>query len=296
MEVKAFFDAPTFTLTYVVWDEKSRDAIVIDPVLNYDPIASQTSTESLDELSDYIRQNGLRLHYALETHAHADHLSGAQMLRKRFGAKTGIGERITVVQETFKGVFGFGNEFAVDGSQFDELVADGAILRAGRLEVHAIATPGHTPACLTYQIGDAIFTGDSIFMHDYGTGRCDFPKGSAKDLYCSVTERLYTLPEETRVFPGHDYMPDGRELAYETSIAKSKSENPHLRADTALEDFVRLRTARDRELEAPRLLYQSVQFNIDGGRLPRAEANGLRYFKLPVNTRTPTDEIGEPIR
>jgi len=237
MEVKAFFDAPTFTLTYVVWDEESRDAVVIDSVLNYDPIASQTSTESLDELSDYVRQNGLRVHHVLETHAHADHLSGAQMLRKRFDAKTGIGEGITAVQETFKAVFGFGNELAVDGSQFDKLIADG-----------------------------------------------------------EVRERLYTLPDETRVFPGHDYMPAGRELAYETTIAKSKAENPHLRADTALEDFVRLRTARDRELEAPRLLYQSVQFNINGGRLPRAEANGIRYFKLPVNMRNPTDEIGEPSR
>lgn len=294
MEVEAFFDAPTFTLTYVVWDESTKDAVVIDSVLNYDPIASQTSTKSLDELSDFVREKALRVHYALETHAHADHLSGAQLLRKRFDAKTAIGERITAVQETFKGVFDLGDDFAVDGSQFDELIAHGETLRAGSLEVHAIGTPGHTPACLTFRIGDAIFTGDSIFMHDYGTGRCDFPKGSAADLYGSIQERLYSLPDETRVFPGHDYMPDGRELAYETTIAKSKAENPHLRPETALEEFVSLRTNRDADLEAPRLLFQSVQFNINGGRLPPAQANGLRYFKVPVNMRKPTDDAGDP--
>ena len=295
MEVKAFFDAPTYTLTYVVWDDETRDAVVIDSVLNYDPIASQTSTKSLDELSDFIRQEGLKVHWALETHAHADHLSGAQLLRKRFDAKTAIGTNITAVQQTFKGVFGLGDDFATDGSQFDKLVEHGETLSAGSLKVRAIGTPGHTPACLTYQIEDAIFTGDAIFMHDYGTGRCDFPKGSAADLYGSIQERLYTLPDETRVFPGHDYMPNDRELQYETSIAKSKAENPHLRPETALEEFVSLRQARDADLEAPRLLYQSVQFNIDGGQLPVAAASGIRYFKLPVNMRKPTDDIGDPV-
>ena len=294
MEIKAFFDEPTFTLTYVVWDEATKDAVVIDSVLNYDPIASQTSTRSLDQVSDYARQNGLRLHWALETHAHADHLSGAQLLSKRFDAKTAIGEHITAVQETFKGVFDLGDDFAEDGSQFDKLLAHGETLRAGSLEVHVIGTPGHTPACLTFHIGDALFTGDALFMHDYGTGRCDFPKGEASDLYCSVQERLYSLPDETRVFPGHDYMPDGRELQYETTIGKSKAENPHLRPETALEEFVSLRNGRDAELEAPRLLYQSVQFNSDGGPLPPREANGIRYFKLPVTTRKPTDDIGDP--
>ena len=294
MEIKAFFDEPTFTLTYVVWDEATKDAVVIDSVLNYDPIASQTSTRSLDQVSDYARQNGLRLHWALETHAHADHLSGAQLLSKRFDAKTAIGEHITAVQETFKGVFDLGDDFAEDGSQFDKLLAHGETLRAGSLEVHVIGTPGHTPACLTFHIGDALFTGDALFMHDYGTGRCDFPKGEASDLYCSVQERLYSLPDETRVFPGHDYMPDGRELQYETTIGKSKAENPHLRPETALEEFVSLRNGRDAELEAPRLLYQSVQFNINGGQLPSAAGNGIRYFKLPVNMRKPTDDIGDP--
>ena len=180
MEVKAFFDAPTFTLTFVVWDESSKDAVVIDSVLNYNPLSSQTSTESLDELSDYVRENGLEVHYALETHAHADHLSGAQLLKKRFNAKTAIGEHITAVQEVFKGVFDLGDGLATDGSQFDKLIAHGETLQAGSLEVKAIGTPGHTPACLTFQIGDALFTGDALFMHDYGTGRCDFPSGRAR--------------------------------------------------------------------------------------------------------------------
>jgi glyoxylase-like metal-dependent hydrolase (beta-lactamase superfamily II) len=294
MEVKAFFDETTFTLTYVVWDESSKDAVVIDSVLNYDPLSSTTSTDSLDELSDFVRSIGLRVHWVLETHAHADHLSGAQMLRKRFDAKVGIGASITAVQEVFKGVFDLGDGFATDGSQFDKLIADGETLRAGTLEVKAIPTPGHTPACLTFQIGDALFTGDALFMHDYGTGRCDFPKGSADDLYRSVRERLYTLPEETRVFPGHDYMPEGRALQYETTIGKSKAENPHLRAATTRDEFVGLREARDAQLDAPRLLFQSVQFNISGGHLPPPGSTGIRYFKLPVNMRTRTDDIGNP--
>lgn len=295
MQVKALFDEPTFTLTFVVYDEATKDAVVIDSVLNYDPLSSQTSTESLDELSDFIRQNGLRVHYALETHAHADHLSGAQMLKKRFDAKTAIGENISAVQEVFKGVFDLGSDFPTDGSQFDKLISHGEKLRAGSLEVDAIATPGHTPACLTYRIGDALFTGDALFMHDYGTGRCDFPKGSASDLYDSIQDRLYTLPDETRVFPGHDYLPNGRELAWETTIAKSKAQNPHLRPETALEEFVSLREARDKQLDAPRLLFQSVQFNINGGQLPRPGGTGIRYFKIPVNLRKPTDDIGDPV-
>jgi glyoxylase-like metal-dependent hydrolase (beta-lactamase superfamily II) len=295
MEIKAYFDAPTFTLTFLVWDEETKDAVVIDSVLNYNPLSSTTSTESLDEISDFVRQNGLRVHYALETHAHADHLSGAQMLKKRFDAKTAISEHITAVQEVFKGVFDLGDELATDGSQFDKLIAHGETLQAGSLEVKAIATPGHTPACLSYLIGDALFTGDSLFMHDYGTGRCDFPKGSASDLYDSIQDRIYSLPDETRVFPGHDYMPNDRELAWETTIAKSKAENPHLRPETALEEFVSLRQERDSSLDAPRLLFQSVQFNINGGQFSKPGSTGIRYFKLPVNMRAPTDDIGDPV-
>ena len=295
MEIKAFFDEPTFTLTFVVWDEATKDAVVIDSVLNYNPLSSQTSTDSLDELSNYVRQNGLRVHYALETHAHADHLSGAQMLKKRFDAKTAIGASITAVQEVFKGVFDLGDDFATDGRQFDKLINDGETLQAGSLEVKAIGTPGHTPACLSYLIGDALFTGDALFMHDYGTGRTDFPKGSAKDLYASIHERLYELPDETRVFPGHDYMPGGRAVAWETTIGKSKAENPHLRADTSLEEFVGLREERNAALDAPRLLFQSVQFNINGGQFWQPGSTGIRYFKLPVNMRQETDDIGDPV-
>ena len=217
------------------------------------------------------------------------------MLKKRFDAKTAIGEHITAVQEVFKGVFDLGDDFATDGSQFDKLIAHGETLQAGTLEVKALATPGHTPACLSYLIGDALFTGDALFMHDYGTGRCDFPKGSASDLYDSIQYRIYSLPDETRVFPGHDYMPDNRELAWETTIAKSKAQNPHLRPETALEEFVSLREERDAALDAPRLLFQSVQFNINGGQFTQPGSTGIRYFKLPVNMRAPTDDIGDPV-
>ncbi len=295
MEIKAFFDEPTFTLTFLVWDEESKDAVVIDSVLNYNPLSSTTSTNSIDALSDHVRQNGLRVHYALETHAHADHLSGAQMLKKRFDAKTAIGANITAVQEVFKGVFDLDDGFPTDGRQFDKLIEDGETLRAGSLEVKAIATPGHTPACLSYLIGDALFTGDALFMHDYGTGRTDFPKGSANELYDSIHERLYSLPDETRVFPGHDYMPNDRPVAWETTIGKSKAKNPHLRAETPAEEFVQLREARNQELDAPRLLFQSVQFNINGGQFTAPGSTGIRYFKVPVNMRNPTDDIGDPV-
>jgi glyoxylase-like metal-dependent hydrolase (beta-lactamase superfamily II)/rhodanese-related sulfurtransferase len=281
MEIKAFFDPDTFTLSYVVFDPASRDALVIDPVLDYDVLASQTSTRSLERLAGFIRRRELRVHYSLETHAHADHLSGSQWLKARFGATIAIGERIREVQETFCETLDLPH-VAVDGSQFDQLLTDGEILTCGTLQVETIATPGHTPACVTYRIGDALFTGDALFMHDYGTGRCDFPRGSAEALYDSIT-RLYALPDEMRVFPGHDYQPGGREVAWETTIERSKRDNVQLCADTPKEDFVRLRTTRDRTLAPPRLLYPSVQINIDGGRLPPPHANGHRYLTVPIS-------------
>jgi glyoxylase-like metal-dependent hydrolase (beta-lactamase superfamily II)/rhodanese-related sulfurtransferase len=281
MEIKAFFDPDTFTLSYVVFDPASRDALVIDPVLDYDVLASQTSTRSLERLAGFIRRRELRVHYSLETHAHADHLSGSQWLKARFGATIAIGERIREVQETFCETLDLPH-VAVDGSQFDQLLTDGEILTCGTLQVETIATPGHTPACVTYRIGDALFTGDALFMHDYGTGRCDFPRGSAEALYDSIT-RLYALPDEMRVFPGHDYQPGGREVAWETTIERSKRDNVQLCADTPKEDFVRLRTTRDRTLAPPRLLYPSVQINIDGGRLPPPHANGHRYLTAPIS-------------
>ncbi|MCB9554941.1 MAG: MBL fold metallo-hydrolase [Deltaproteobacteria bacterium] len=296
MQIEAFYDEATYTLSYVVFDAGTKDALVIDPVLDYDPLASQTSTASVDRLCAFIEAHRLRLHWILETHAHADHLSGSQLLKQRFDAPIGIGERIVEVQQTFKKVFDLPSVFPVDGRQFDKLIADGEHLAAGSLTIEAIHTPGHTPACLCYLIGDAVFTGDALFMHDYGTGRTDFPGGSACDLYHSVHGRLYSLPETTRVFVGHDYQPDGRPLAYQTTIARSKRENKQLRAETDESSFVRFRQQRDALLSPPRLLYQSVQINIDAGRLPLAAADGKRYLTLPLNSARPTDEAGAELR
>jgi glyoxylase-like metal-dependent hydrolase (beta-lactamase superfamily II) len=292
--VTAFFDRRTSTVSYVVSDPNTRDAVVIDPVLDYDPVGSITFTESADLISDYVRQHRLRVHYSLETHAHADHLSASPLLCKRFEAKTVIGVRIAEVQQTFRGIFDLPESFPTDGSQFDRLVAEGEKLQAGSLEVGVIATPGHTPACVTYRIGDAIFTGDALFMDDYGTGRCDFPKGSADALYDSV-QKLYGLPDDTRVFVGHDYQPDGREVRWETTIGASKRQNPQLNATTTREQFVSFRQARDARLAAPALLFQSVQVNIDAGRLPRAHANGVRYLVLPLNFLRAADDLGQPV-
>lgn len=295
MQIETFYDQATFTLTYVVYDQKSRDAVVIDPVLDYDPLSSATATKSLEAVEAFVEKEGLRLHYVLETHAHADHLSGAQYLKRRFGAKVGIGARIRDVQTVFKDVFDLGPSFAVDGSQFDQLFEDGEKARAGTLEIEVFATPGHTPACVTYKIEDALFTGDALFIEDYGTGRCDFPSGSADALYTSVHERLYGLPDATRVFVGHDYQPNGRPLRYETTIGRSKESNIQLRASTSREEFVRRRTERDATLKAPRLLYPSVQINIDAGRLPAPHANGRRYLTIPLDSNKKTDDDGSPV-
>jgi glyoxylase-like metal-dependent hydrolase (beta-lactamase superfamily II) len=293
-EIRPFFDPATYTLTYLVWDPHTRDAVVLDPVLDYDPLASQTSTESVDRLGAAIDDLGLRLHWVLETHAHADHLSASPLLERRYGARVAIGRRITEVQATFKHIFDLGDEFATDGRQFGKLLDDGELLEAGSLKIEVITTPGHTPACVTFKIADAIFTGDALFMDDYGTGRCDFPRGSAAELYDSVHAKLYALPDETRVFVGHDYQPGGRELAWETTIGKSKANNPQLRATTSKQEFIDFRTQRDATLRPPRLIFQSVQINADAGRLPAAHANGIRYLRLPLNLFGPSDDLGVP--
>ncbi len=292
-DIKAFYDARTYTLTYVVWDPGSKDAVVIDPVLDYDPAASRTWTESADEVTAFVREAGLNLRYVLETHAHADHVSASQLLKRRFDAKIVIGAQITAVQETFKPLFDYGDDFATDGSQFDRLLTEGETLEVGAMKIEVIATPGHTPACVTYKIDDAIFTGDALFMDDYGTGRCDFPKGSAEDLYVSI-QKLYALPDDTRVFVGHDYQPGGREVKWETTIGASKANNPQLKGNTSREDFVRFRTERDATLAAPRLLLPSVQLNVNAGKLPEPRANGHRYLNIPLNLLHPADEVGEP--
>lgn len=296
MRIQHFYDPATSTLTYVVYEPDSRDAVVIDPVLDYDPLASTTSTTSVAAVESFLRREELTLHYVLETHAHADHLSGSQYLERRFGAKVGIGARITEVQQLFKDVFDLGPAFAIEGTQFDRLFADGEKVRAGTLELEVIATPGHTPACVTYKLGDAIFTGDALFIEDYGTGRCDFPRGSADALYTSVHDRLYALPDDTRVFVGHDYQPHDRALRFETTIGRSKEANIQLRASTSREDFVKMRSERDAKLSAPRLLYPSVQVNVNAGRLPKAHPNGRRYLTIPLDAPNATDDDGTPLR
>ncbi len=295
MDIHAFYDPATYTLTYAVFDRLSRDAVVIDPVLDYDPLTSMTSTSSLTRVEHFLRERDLRLHWVLETHAHADHLSGAQYLKRRFDAGVVVGEHIREVQATFSALFDLPSDFAIDGSQFDRLARHGEVLRAGELAINVIATPGHTPACVSYHIEDAVFTGDTLFIEDYGTGRCDFPRGDATTLYHSIHERLYALPDATRVFVGHDYQPHGRELRYETTIGTSKSSNIQLRADTLEAEYVAMRQSRDRSLAPPRLLFPSVQVNIDAGRLPAPHGNGMRYLRVPLDLRRPTDFDGTPI-
>jgi len=287
MEIKSFFDTRTSTLTYVVWDPKTRDAVVIDPVMDYDPASSTTWTESVDQVIAFLNDRELKLHYVLETHAHADHLSGSQLLKQACpNVKIAIGERITEVQKTFKDVFSLPEEFATDGSQFDVLLSDGSTLEAGSLSIKTHFTPGHTPACASYSIGDALFTGDALFMPDSGSGRCDFPGGSAEDLYDSVSNRIYGFPENTRIFVGHDYQPGGREVRYQTTVGEQKNENVALKGSTSRDAFIEFRTKRDAQLPAPKLLFQSVQVNVDAGRLPDEQAE-VAYLKIPINVFKP---------
>lgn len=284
MKIRPFFDEATYTLTYVVYDESTHDAVIIDPVWDYDPKSSKTDTRSVDAVIRFVEDSALHVHLVLETHAHADHLSGAQLLLKRFpDAKSAIGSRITAVQKTFAGAYHLPESFRTDGSQFDKLLEDGEVVQAGSVAVETLFTPGHTPACVSYRIGDAVFTGDLLFMPDYGTGRCDFPAGSAADMYRSIVERIYTLPDDTRVFVGHDYLPGGRQVLYESTVAEEKSSNVMLRAGIPMDTFVARREARDATLAAPVLLFPSVQVNIDAGRLPEPEDNGVSYLKIPVN-------------
>lgn len=281
--IQEFFDSATWTLTYVVFDSATKDAIIIDPVWDYDPAASQLSQDSAEKVLSYVKKNDLKVHYILETHAHADHVSGSQVLKTKLpGAKVGIGAKITEVQKVFKNVFNLSPDFKTDGSQFDLLLEEGKVLMAGSLKIETLSTPGHTPACASYIVGDAVFAGDAIFMPDYGTGRCDFPAGSAKAMYHSVHEKLFSLPDHYRVFVGHDYMPDGRPLKFESTIGEEKTTNVHLNVETTQEHFVDFRTRRDKTLGAPRLLLPSVQMNIDAGHLPKPEKNGSHYLKIPI--------------
>lgn len=281
MQIEAFFDPATWTLSYLVWDPETLDAVVIDPVLDYDPLAIDTAVVSAEKIVRAVKEKGLNVHYVLDTHAHADHLSGFQHLKDELGAKIGIGKEITVVQGVFKGIFNFGDEFATDGSQWDVLLEDGKPLQAGSLTIEPMHSPGHTPACYAYKIGDAVFTGDVMFMPDQGTGRCDFPGGSAEQLYDSVG-RIYALPDDTRLFVGHDYQPGGREVRYETTVGASKAENIHLKGDMSKEDFVAFRQKRDATLRPPKLILQSLQVNANAGVLPMPDNNGIRYLRMPM--------------
>jgi len=284
--IKHFFDAKTYTITYVVYDKVSRDAVVIDTVLDFDMASGNYQTKSMSKVLSFINENDLVVHYILETHAHADHLSASAFLKKKWPkAKLGIGEKILEVQSTFKDLLGL-DQLRSDGSQFSHLLKDGEKILAGSLSFKALATPGHTPACMCFYFEDEnksfVFTGDTLFMPDYGTGRCDFPGGSAKDLYHSVSSVLYDLPEKTKVFVGHDYCPGGRELKFETTIQESKESNIRLSAHVSQGDFISFRNERDSKLSPPKLLYPSIQVNINGGKLPTKESNGTSYLKIPL--------------
>ncbi|TKC98755.1 MBL fold metallo-hydrolase [Polyangium fumosum] len=293
-DIEPFYDPATYTLSYIVYDPDSKDAVIIDSVLDYEPLSSTVGTTSAEKVAAFVEAKGLRVQWALETHAHADHLTATPWLKKRFALRTAISERIREVQATFKTIFGLPADFRTDGSQFDRLLADGDDIEAGTLRIETISTPGHTPACVTYKIGDAVFTGDALFIEDYGTGRCDFPRGSSQALYHSVHDRLYALPDDTRVFVGHDYQPGGRPLRWLTTIGKSKAQNIQLRAATTRDEFVALRDARDATLQVPRLLWPSVQVNIDAGRLPAEHENGVRYLRVPLNLKKPVEDDGTP--
>ena len=282
--ITPFFHAGSSTWTYLVADPASASALVIDPVLDFNAASGRTGTASAQAVLDAARAQGCELKWILETHAHADHLSAGAWLRSVVpGARIGIGEGIRAVQQTFRSVFNLGDGFAVDGSQFDRLFQDGERLGVGGLQVEVIATPGHTSDSVSYRVGEALFVGDSLFMPDGGTARCDFPGGSAATLYASI-RRLYQLPDATRVFVCHDYGPGGRAVASQTSIGAEKSSNIHLTAQTSQADFVALREARDATLSMPALILPSVQVNIRAGRLPDPEPNGVRYLKLPLDS------------
>ena len=281
--IQAFFDNDTNTVSYLVSDPESAESAIIDSVLDYDQASGQTSTASADAVIAAVREQEREVSLILETHVHADHLSAAPYIQEQIGGKIGIGAHITEVQETFGKVFNEGTAFERDGSQFDLLLSDGDELTIGSLPLSVIHTPGHTPACLSYVIGDAVFVGDTIFMPDFGTARTDFPGGSAEDLYRSI-QRLFELPDETRVFTAHDYKAPGREdFAWESTIGEQKARNVHVGNGQDMATFVQMREERDAKLGMPRLILPSVQVNMRGGEMPPAEENGQRYLKIPVN-------------
>ena len=281
-EVTAFFDEPTNTISYVVKDPKSNACAIIDSVMDIDYAAGRISYHSADKIIDFVKAHDLKVEWLIETHAHADHLSAAPYIQGKLGGKLGIGENITIVQDVFGKIFNEGTEFQRDGSQFDRLFKDGDTYEIGSMTAFAMLTPGHTPACMTHVIGDAAFVGDTLFMPDGGTARADFPGGDARTLYRSI-KRVLELPPQTRLFMCHDYAPDGREIKWETTVAEERAGNIHVRDGISEDEFVRVREARDKTLELPKLIIPSIQVNMRGGNLPQPDARGKRYLKVPVN-------------
>jgi glyoxylase-like metal-dependent hydrolase (beta-lactamase superfamily II) len=280
--VKGFFDPETWTVTYVVYEKPGSSCIVIDSVLSYDPKSGRTNTRLADEVIDFVEKNHLKTEWILETHAHADHVTAAPYLKSKLGGKIAIGDHISVVQGVFKGVFNLESGFKVDGSQFDHLLKDGEEISFGNLSFKALFVPGHTPACMAYQVGDAIFVGDTMFMPDVGTARCDFPGGDAHTLYQSM-KRILSFPPNTRLFMCHDYPPNDRPVAFETTVAEQRKSNIHMHDGISEEQFIEMRTKRDATLAMPVLILPAIQINIRAGEMPQAESNGVTYLKIPVN-------------
>lgn len=281
-KIKAFFDEPTSTISYVVAEPKGDRCAIIDPVLDYDPRSGRISTLAADLIIEFVRDTGLMVDWIIEAHAHADHLTSSAYLKENLGGRIAIGEHVIIVQQTFKKLFNLDDSFADDGSQFDHLFADDERVAIGGLSCEAMHTPGHTPACVSYVIGDAVFVGDTLFMPEFGTARCDFPGGDAATLYRSI-QRLLSLPPETRLFMCHDYPPESRGPAWETTVSAEHQHNIHVGAGVSEEQFVAVRNERDKSLEVPLRILPSVQVNIRAGRFPLPEDNGVSYLKIPLN-------------
>ncbi len=282
MKIQHFFHEGTSSLTYVVSDERAAVGVVIDPVLDFDPSNGRTSTDSAEEVAAYIDREKLAIPYVIDTHAHADHLTALPFFKQRYGAKAVTGAKVGIIQTKFAAFYNLGPDFPTDGRQFDVLLDEGDHLPCGTLRIAAMHTPGHTPAHMSWQVEDAVFVGDTLFMPDYGTARCDFPGGSAETLFDSV-QRLYALPEETRLFMCHDYRPNERELRFETTVGEQRRSNVQLDARTSRADYVAFRHERDRNLSAPKLVLPSIQVNIRAGAMPPPEDNGTSYLKIPLN-------------
>lgn len=282
-DVKAFFHDQSHTVSYVVTEPDGNHCAIIDPVLDFDPRSGRTATTAADEIVSYLTQRSLIVDWILETHVHADHLSAAPYIQSTVGGQLGIGEYITEVQDLFKNLFNAEPEFTADGRQFDQLLSGGDRISVGSMEIEVLHTPGHTPACVTYIVGDAAFVGDTLFMPDYGTARTDFPGGDAKELYRSI-KKVLSLPPSTRLFMCHDYAPNGREYAWETTVAAQRAENIHVRDGVSEDDFVEMRTQRDLDSDLPALLIPSIQVNMRAGHMPPPESNGIAYLKIPLNT------------